>query len=68
MGFILRNGLRDHTLQSGTTIEDTRGGGIYIECDDDVVVRHNIIERCAVFWQGAESLSRGAVTIPLVRL
>lgn len=39
-GFILRNGLRDHTLQSGITIEDTRGGGIYITCDDDVVVRN----------------------------
>ena len=59
-GFILRNGLRDHTQQSGTTIEDTRGGGIYIECDDDVVVRNNIIEHCAVFWQGGGIFIEGS--------
>lgn len=59
-GFILRNGLRDHTLQSGITIEDTRGGGIYIECDDDVVVRNNIIEHCAVFWQGGGIFIEGS--------
>lgn len=59
-GFILRNGLRDHTLQSGITIDDTRGGGIYIECDDDVVVRNNIIEHCAVFWQGGGIFIEGS--------
>jgi len=59
-GFILRNGLRDYTLQSGTTIDDSRGGGIYIECDDDVVVRNNIIEHCAVFWQGGGIFIEGS--------
>jgi chitodextrinase len=59
-GFILRNGLRDYTLQSGTTIDDSRGGGIYIECDDDVVVRNNIIEHCAVYWQGGGIFIEGS--------
>lgn len=59
-GFILRNGLRDYTLQSGTTIDDSRGGGIYIECDDDVIVRNNIIEHCAVFWQGGGIFIEGS--------
>jgi phosphodiesterase/alkaline phosphatase D-like protein len=59
-GFILRNGLRDYTLQSGVTLDDSRGGGIYITCDDDAVVRNNLIEHCAVFWQGGGIFIEGS--------
>ena len=59
-GFILRNGLRDYTLQSDCTLDDSRGGGIYVECDDDVVVRNNIIEHCGVFWQGGGIFIEGS--------